>query len=141
LGVTDLGSTGNIAVTNVNVGSATFDLEVTGGFIENIALAYQFRMSDGSTQQVIATVATASDTDGMVFYNAWGGSGATTIGPATMDNPAGSSTSATFGEAHLIYVFWDPFAGHTATITITISVPGRPDIGPLVITCNVIDIP
>jgi hypothetical protein len=141
LGVTDLGSTGNIAVTNVNVGSATFDLEVTGGFIENIALAYQFRMSDGSTQQVIATVATASDTDGMVFYNAWGGSGATTIGPATMDNPAGSSTSATFGEAHLIYVFWDPFGGHTATITITISVPGRPDIGPLVITCNVIDIP
>jgi len=75
LDVTDKGGTGNISVANKNIGAATFDVVVTGGFIENIALAYRFRMSDGSTQQVSATVATTSDPDGIVFYSAWGGGG------------------------------------------------------------------
>lgn len=134
-GVTDLGGTGHISVTNRNIGAATFDVEVDGGFIENVALAYQFRMSDGSAQEVSATVATTSDPDGIVFYNAWGGAGEITVGPATMNNPAGSSTDLTFGKPHLIYVVYGP-AG-PATITITISVPGRADIAPLVITCTV----
>jgi len=135
LGLTDGGGTGNISVTNVNVGAATFDIEVTGGFIENIALAYQFRISDGSTQQVSAAVAT---TDGWLYANVWIPSLETTVGPATMDNPAGSSTDATFGQGHGIYVFYQ--ASMNATVTITISVPGRPDIAPLVITGTVINL-
>jgi len=56
-----------------------------------------------------------------------------------MDNPAGSSTDLTFGQDHLIYIFWDMWGDHTSTITITISVPSRPDIAPLVINCRVLD--
>jgi hypothetical protein len=92
-------------------------------------------MSDGSTQQVIATVATVSDPGWIVYANAWMTSGAATVGPATMDNPAGSSTDSTFGEGHAIYL-WGPSGSGPATITITISVPGRSDIPPLVITCT-----
>lgn len=136
MGLRVLSSTFNIYVTNVNVAAATFDVEVLGtGFLENILLAYQFRMSDGSTQQVSATVATIN---GYVYSNVWWPSTSTTVGPATMDNPAGSWTDSTFGQAHRIDQPRSP--GLNGTITITISVPGRPDIAPLVITCNVINV-
>jgi len=125
------------SVTNVNVGAATFDVVKTGLFPipDGVVVAYRFRMSDGSTQQVIATVATVSDPGWIVYANAWMTSGAATVGPATMDNPAGSSTDSTFGEGHAIYL-WGPSGSGPATITITISVPGRSDIPPLVITCT-----
>jgi len=127
-----LSSSYDIHLANKNVGAATFDVVVTDRDWQSILLTYQFKMSDGSTQQVSATVAT---TDGFVVYNVWAPSGTATVGPATMDNPAGSWTDVTFGEAHAIYVY-NPGASN-ATITITISVPGRPDIAPLVITCTV----
>jgi hypothetical protein len=127
------------SVTNVNVGPATFEVVKTGGFSfpvpDGVFVAYQFRMSDGSRQKVIATVTTVSDPDGIVAANAWFPSGATTLGPALMDNPAGSSTDLTFGEAHAIFLF-GPSGTGPAIITITISVPDRPDIAPLVITCT-----
>ncbi|MEW6532746.1 MAG: hypothetical protein AB1473_18085 [Thermodesulfobacteriota bacterium] len=133
LGVTDVGSTPNVSLANINVGAATFDVIVTGsGLIETAMLAYQFKLSDGSTEQVIATVATVA---GVPFSNRWWPSTATTVGPARMDNPAGSSTDLTFFQAHRIDIF--RATGNDATIIVTISVPNRPDIAPLVITCNV----
>jgi len=140
LGVTKIGGIGDISVTNVNLGAATFDVERRGRFpSEHILLTYQFRISDGSTQQVIATVATISDPGGIIAANVWFPSLNATDGPATMDNPAGSSTVLTFGEPHRIEIA-GPSLGDTATITITISVPSRPDIARLIITCTVIDL-
>lgn len=135
MGLKVLSSTYNISVRNVNIGVATFDVVLRGsGFMESILLAYQFRISDGSTQQVSATVSTTS---GYVYANLWWPSLATTVGPAMMDNPAGSWTDVTSGQAHAIYQIRS--SGLNGTITITISAPGRPDIAPLVITCTVIN--
>jgi hypothetical protein len=139
LGVTVLSSTPGISVQNVDVGAATFDVLKVGQSNEQIILSYQFRMSDGSTQQVSATVATVSNPAGIVGINYWIPGFVTSVGPATMDNPAGSSTSATFGNSHRIDVLATPGSPHTATITITITVPSRPDIAPLVITCTASD--
>jgi len=136
LGVTKLGGFGPISIANVNVGAATFDVVTSGGFLPDILLAYQFMMSDRSIQQVSATVATVSDPVGIIGANVWFPSLNTTDGPATMDSPAGSSTDTIFGEPHRIDVF-GPNLGDRATLTITIDVPSRPDIAPLVITCTV----
>ncbi|MFZ5868640.1 MAG: hypothetical protein ACOYXY_22355 [Thermodesulfobacteriota bacterium] len=127
------------SVTNVNVAAASFEVVKSGGFIfpvpDGVFVAYQFKMSDGSSQKVIGTVTKVSDPDGIVAAYEWFPSGATTLGPAMMDNPAGSSTDLTFGQAHAIYLF-GPSGTGPAIITITISVPDRPDIAPLVITCT-----
>jgi hypothetical protein len=126
------------SVTNKNIGAATFDVVRTDCSFpapDGVVVTYKFRMSDGSTQQVSATVRTDSDPDWIIAANVWRPGDLTTVGPAMMDNPAGSWTHTTFGEGHWIYL-WGPSGSGPATITITISVPGRPDIAPLVITCT-----
>lgn len=127
--------------TNINIGAATFDV-LRRDVIpppDGVLMSYRFRMSDGSTQQVSATVATTSDPDGIVVANLWAPSLVATVGPAPMNNSTEASTVATFSEAHAIYIN-GPASAKPATITITISVPSRPEIVPLVITCTAMNI-
>ena len=125
----------SVTVQSVNVAAATFDLVDTDTDHQDIFLNYQFHMSDGSIQPVIATLSTVSDPTGFITTNEWSPVGTTSVGPAPMNAPV-ATTLLTFGQLHHL----DLSAGggvKTSIVTITIFVSGRPDIAPLVITCTV----
>jgi hypothetical protein len=135
LGVTQVPSQ-DFQIQNVDLAGGIFEvLEATSDNAE-VFLNYQFRMSDGSIQPVIATVALVSNPGGGVAVNEWSPAGTTAVGPASMDSSASSSTLGTFGQQH--HISTGGAGPQTAIIFITISVNGRPEIAPLVITCRVV---
>jgi len=136
MGIEDLGGV-NAFIYNIDVANATFDV-ITDPFAPNAFdnFSYSFRVSDDSIQDVTGTVATIS-TCGPNYLDAnfWN-PGGPSVGPNRMDGPI-ASTQATFGCMHTMD-FWPVVCegGESAIATITISVPSRPDIAPLVITAK-----
>ena len=137
LGVTNSGSFPS-AIQNVDLSAATFDLVRTLPLGLFNLLSYQFRMSDGSIQNVRGTILTVSDPAGIVGPNVWSVSLSPVAGPSPMNAP-NADTFLTFGQEHIL-VLVDQAGGNTATVTVTLDVPSDPSIVPLVITITVIDI-
>ena len=126
-------------IQNVDVSAATFQLVRQNAVPFDLNfLAYQFRMSDGSIQNVRGTLVTISDPASIVPVNQWSPTGLLVAGPSPMNNAAGSDTSIMFGQDHVVEIF-DRAGSNTATVTITLDVPSDPSIVPLVITMTAID--